>query len=607
MRQFVAMLLVVGVAAGFSQRSGAQTPPLLSSCDGADRAPACDALRGDRAEGWTAQSRAEVMAQHGMVVTSQPLAAQAGLDMLKRGGNAIDAAVSAAAVLGVVEPMNVGIGGDLFAIVYIAKEHRLYALNASGTAVTGATPERLAALGYKLAPASLTGGMPIHGVTTVTTPGTVWGWGALESRFGKLGFGKALQAAIDYADGGFPLSQRIAHDWRLPKALPLTHCCTEFDPDSVVTWYVNGKPPAVGQVFRNADLARTLKKLQRGGAQAFYRGEIAAAIVKKSSSLGGSMTREDLAGFRGEWTEPARSTYHGYDIYELPPPSQAWATLELLNILEACVPSWSPGRSLADLGPQNPTYWHLLIEAKKLAFADLMAVNADPNFARVPWQELVSKDHARSLCGRVDPNRSSATATPEPKGAGDTVVLSTADADGNVVALVSSNASEFGSGITVPGYGFVLHNRGVLFSLDPQSPNVIAPGKRPFNTLSAGFVMKGDQPLLSLLLMGGDMQAQGHAQILVNLFDLGANLQMASDMARFRHTQASNKLTLEQPLLDRVGKDLAAMGHQLTPADSRGMGGFQGIWIQPGDKDARSSVVYRAGSDHRKDGQAVGW
>lgn len=583
-----------------------QQVPELSACTTGDTASACTAVRGDRAEGWKAQSRAEVFAQHGMVATSQPLATQAGLDVLKRGGNAIDAAVAAAAVLTIVEPMNLGIAGDLFAIVYIAKDRKLYALNASGTAPTGATPKRFAELGYRADPANWGpgSGMPIGGILPVTVPGTVWGWDAILKRFGTLGFKQVLAPAEAYARDGFPVSQRIASDWVLPPALPMKGCCKKLDPDSVAAWYIDGRPPRAGEIYRSPDMAKTLRILQEGGAEAFYSGEIARAMIAKSTAEGGTMTMDDLARYKGEWVELARTTYHGHDIYELPPPSQAWATLEMINILEACVPVWSPGRTLASLGPRNPQYWHLMIEAKKLAYADLIAFNADPNVVKVPTDRLLSKAYARSLCGKVDPKRASA---PGPRGAdtgaGDTIVLSTADDQGNMVAWVNSSFDSFGSGLTVPGYGFTLHNRGALFSLDPKSANVIAPHKRPYNTLSAGFVMRGDQPLMSLLLMGGDMQAQGHAQALVNLFDLGANVQMATDMARFRHSQVSNSLVLEQGLYDLVGKELAAMGHTLGSPSSAGVGGFQAIAVQ----NPKGARVYRAGSDHRKDGQASGY
>jgi gamma-glutamyltranspeptidase/glutathione hydrolase len=422
-----------------------------------------------------------------------------------------------------------------------------------------------------------------------------------------MDFRQVLAPAEAYAREGFPVSQRIAADWVLPPALPLTRCCTRLDPDSVAAWYIDGRPPVAGELYRNPDLARTFRLLQAGGAAAFYHGEIAKALIAKSTATGGTMTMQDLADYRGEWVELAHTSYHGHEVYELPPPSQAWAALEMINVLEACVPTWAPGQTLATLGPRSPQYWHMLVEAKKMAYADLIAFNADPDFVKVPTDRLLSKAQARSLCGKFDPQHAS---TPGPRGAaadnGDTVVLSTADDQGNMVAWVNSNYESFGSGLTVPGYGFILHNRGDLFSLDPKSVNVIAPHKRPYNTLSAGFVMDGDQPLMSLLLMGGDMQAQGHAQVLVDIFDLGANLQLASDMARFRHSQISNSLTLEQGLYDLVGKDLAAMGHTLHAPSSAGVGGFQAIAVQPANSPP-AARVYRAGSDHRRDGQAVGY
>jgi gamma-glutamyltranspeptidase / glutathione hydrolase len=593
---------VLAAAAGAAVR-GQSSPALAIASCGATPAPAfCAAVRGDRAEGWLAQSRSEVMARRGMVVTSQPLASQAGLRILQQGGNAIDAAVAAAAVLNVVEPMMVGIGGDLFAIVYAAKEHKLFVLNASGMAPSGATLAHLNDLGYHVDPATWgpSSGMPQGGILPVTVPGTVWGWNEVQRRFGKLTFKEVLAPAIEYADGGFPISERIAADWILPKALPLRGCCTDLDQDSVKTWYVNGKPPKAGQVFRNPDLARTLRRLQQHGAQAFYTGEVASAIVAKSQTLGGTMTLDDLSAYKGEWAEPVVTRHHGFDIAELPPPSQAWAANESLNILDACLPTWAPGQTLASFGPANPTYWHLLVESKKLAYADLYRYNADPNFNAVPMEKLMSAAYAASLCGRVNPNRASSTGPKgHGEGAGDTIVLSTGDSDGNMVSWVNSNFSEFGSGITVPGYGFILHNRGGLFTLDPSSPNAIAPHKRPYNTLAAGFVMKDNQPLMTVTLMGGDMQAQGHEQILVDVLDLGANLQAAADIARFRHSQVSNRLLLESPLYRLVGRKLAAMGHDVRSGNGHDVGGVQWMLLQDG--------TYRAGSDFRKDGQAAGW
>jgi gamma-glutamyltranspeptidase/glutathione hydrolase len=567
----------------------------------------CSGVRGVRAAGWPAQSRSEVMAPNGMVVTSQPLAAQAGLQVLMRGGNAVDAAVATAAVLSLTEPMMVGVASDLFAVIYIAKDHQVYVLNASGTAPSGATVGHLNELGYRWDPRNWgpSSGMPSSGILAVTVPGTVWGWQAALQRFGTLSFKEVLEPAAQYAQSGFPVSERIASDWKLPNALPLRGCCVQLDPDSVRVWYVNGQPPVPGQLFRNPDLARTFRLLQVQGADAFYKGEIARAIVAKSKALGGTMTLDDLANYHGEWLEPARTRYHDYDVLELPPPSQAWATNEMLNVLQTCLPKWAPGETLASLGPTNPQYWHILVEAKKLAYADLFQYNADPDFVAVPVANLLSATHAASLCAKFDPHHASGTFAPS--GAdlkGDTIVLSTADKDGNMVSWVNSNFSAFGSGITVPGYGFVLHNRGTLFTLDPKSPNVIAPHKRPFNTLSAGFLMRAGQPVMTVTLMGGDMQAQGHAQLLVNTIDLGANVQAAADLARFRHTQVPNLLSLESPLYDLVGPALAGMGHTVRAISGADVGGVQVIQVVQTSGSVR---YYRGGSDFRKDGQAVGW
>jgi gamma-glutamyltranspeptidase/glutathione hydrolase len=597
--------------------ASAQSP--VKPCDTSPTPAWCNAVVGDRAEGWLAQPRSEVMARNGIVTTSQPLAAQAGLEILKRGGNAIDAAVATAAVLTVTEPMNVGPGGDMFAVIYVAKERKLYAINASGKAPTGATLERLNGLGYHWDPANWApgSGMPTGGILPVTVPGAVWGWDEVQRRFGTLTFKETLQPAIDYAEQGFPISERIANDWRLPNALPLersrpSKCCTDLDPDAVATWYANGQPPAAGQIFRNSGLAKTYRILQAQGRAGFYRGEIADAIVKKSSALGGTMTLDDLASYAGQWVTPATTTYHGYETSMLPPPAQTWAADEILNILEACVPEWAPGQTLATLGPANPKYWHFVVEAKKLAYADLYAYNADPDFVSVPVDRLLSKAYAKSLCGRVDPGRASGTAAGPLEDSGDTVVLSTADRSGNMVAWVNSLFEAFGSGVVVPGYGITLHDRGALFTLDPKSPNVIAPHKRPFNTLSAGFVMQGGHPLMTITVMGGDVQAQAIAQVLVSVLDLGANVEAGCDMARFRHGQVANTLTLESRLFALVGTPLEAMGHTVKSINGSSVGGCQAIMFTPdesatGDSNGPIRGFYRAGSDFRKDGQAVGF
>ena len=599
----------------------AQSP--VQSCNSTPKPAFCNAVPGDRAQGWLPQHRSEVMARNGMVTTSQPLAAQAGLEVLRRGGNAIDAAVAMSAVLSLVEPMNVGPAGDLFAVIYIAKENKLYALNASGKAPSGQTLARMNALGYSWNAANWGpgSGMPAGGILTVTVPGSVWGWDEVLRRFGTMTFKETLQPAIDYAEQGFSVSERIANDWRLPSALaPVPsdprRCCTQVDPDSIATWYMNGRPPAPGQIYRNPDLARLFRLLQQKGRDGFYTGEVAQAIVAKSNAVGGTMTMDDLAAYSGEWVTPATTSYHGYDVSMLPPPAQTWATDEMLNILESCVPLWAPGQTLATLGPANPKYWHLVVEAKKLAFRDLYTYNADPNFAPVPLARLLSKSYAQSLCRRVNPDRASVTMPGPPiDGTGDTIVLSAADRWGNMVAWVNSLYSSFGSGLTVPGYGITLHNRGGLFTLDPKSPNVIAPHKRPFNTLSAGFVMQDNRPLMTVTLMGGDMQAQGIAQVLVNVLDLGANLQAATDMARFRHNQVPNVLSLESPLFGLVGARLKAMGHTVESISGSAVGGYQAIMFTPdpaapaaaGDAPQPIKGFYRAGSDHRKDGQAAGF
>ena len=597
---------------------GAQSP--VQSCDAAPRPSWCSAVAGDRAEGWLAQRRSEVMARNAIVASSQPLAVEAGLDVLRRGGNAIDAAVTTAAVLSVVEPMNVGPGGDLFAIVYIAAENKLYALDASGKAPSGQTLAHMNAAGYTWnsmdwGPGS---GMPSRGILTVTVPGSVWGWEEVLRRFGTMTFKETLQPAIDYAEQGFPISERIASDWVLPRAVSRNAsdprgCCAVIDQDSVATWYIDGRPPYAGRIHRNPNLAKLFRILQARGRAGFYEGEVAAAIVSKSKSLGGTMTMNDLATYSGEWVDVARTNYHGYDVSTLPPPAQTWATDEMLNILESCVPVWAPGQTLATLGPASPRYWHFVVEAKKLAYRDVFAYNGDPKFSTIPLERLLSKAYAASLCRQINPERASRTGPPgRADSGGDTIVLSTADRSGNMVAWVNSLYSSFGSGLTVPGYAITLHNRGALFTLDAKSPNVIAPGKRPFNTLSAGFVMQNNRPLMTVTLMGGDMQAQGIGQVLVNVLDLGANVQAATDMARFRHGQVSNVLSLESPLFNLVGARLKAMGHDVRSVDGGIMGGYQAIMFTPdptaaGGSNGSLAGFYRAGSDHRKDGHAAGF
>ena len=559
------------------------------------------AVRGDRASGWLPQTRSEVVARNGLVATSQPLAAQAGLQILEQGGNAFDAAVATAAVLNVVEPVSAGVGGDVFVIAWVAKDKKLIALNASGRAPSGATPQHLAERGYKEH-------MPPQAIESVTVPGAVDGWDMLLRRAGTMTFKETLAPAAALAEQGFGVTERIHDDWLYGETVLAN------DPDSVKTYLVNGRAPATYALFRNPDLARTFRLLQTQGRAAFYTGEIAKAIVAKSRALGGTMTPADLANAHGTWETPLSTNYHGYDVYEMPPSTQGFAVLEMLNILEVCAPQL--GVNLAALGPRSAAYWHFLVEAKKLAYTDLYAFNADPAFANVPVARLTSKAYAAELCSGIDPGKAS---TPEPKGdpVGGTVYLTVADRWGNMVSFIYSIYDGFGAGITVPGYGFVLNDRGALFSLDAKSPNIIAPHKRPFHTLLPGFLMKTGQPVMAFGLMGGSQQAQGHAQVLVDMIDLGANPQAASDAARFAHGQATNELDLESNLYDLVGGPLKALGHQVKSANGDDMGGFQAIWFQPfpvqgaasGPRSADEPIagVFRGASDHRKDGEAVGW
>jgi gamma-glutamyltranspeptidase/glutathione hydrolase len=588
----------------------------------------CNAPRGDRAEGWLGQGRSETMARNGMVTTSQPLASEAGLEILRKGGNAVDAAVAAAAVLNLVEPMNEGLAGDLFAIIYTAKDHQLHALNASGMAAGGQNLAFMNAHGYKWDPRNINpgSGMP-KGVLSVTVPGAAWGWGEVLEKYGTMKFQDVLAPAAEYAEKGFPISERIANDWHLPLAVnddvsQMEHCCTAMDFDSVKTWYIDGKQPKAGQIYKNPELAKTFRILMAHGRDGFYKGEVAAATVAKMRKLGSPVTMADFAAYRGEWVQPVMSDYHGFTLAELPPPANGFGANEMLSILAACTGKVYPGQTLASLGPNDARYWHMLIEAKALAYADLNANDGDPNFNKgisAKVKMLISAPHAGSLCSKISPDKAMKL-TSGGDSAGDTIVLATADRWGNMVSWVNSNYATFGSGITVPGYGFVLHNRGDLFTLDPKSPNVIGPHKRPYNTLAAGFVMQGgrtDGQLMALTLMGGDMQAQGHAQMMVNMVDLGANLQAATDMARFHHNQNTGAVQLESEAFKLVGPQLQAMGHKITSANGGPMGGYQALLFTPDpgepkpvfNKNSQQPVngTYRAGTDHRKDGIAAGY
>jgi gamma-glutamyltranspeptidase / glutathione hydrolase len=600
----VALGAAIGVSAVLGVAAQSPTPFGIPTADQPVPASAIPAVPGSRAQGWLAQGRSEVLARHGVVATSDPLAAQAGLEVMRGGGNAIDAAVAAGAVLDVTSQNDTGIGGDLFALVWSARDKKLYALASAGWAPAGWTPQFFTdRLRVKSVPNS--------GVNAATVPGAIAGYDALQKKFGSKGFKETFEPAARIAEEGWGLAERRHDDLRGAVKGLLA------DADSRQTFLAGDAAPALYSIIRNPGLAKALRLIQQHGKDVFYRGEIAEAIVRKVQANGGVMSREDLAEFQPEWVEPISTNYHGYDVFQLPPPGQGMAALEMLNILEVCVPKL--GFNLTKLGPADPTYWHLLVEAKKLAYADLLAKNADPKFAAVPVRELLSKSYAATLCDRISPDRAS---KPGVTGgtSGGTIYLTTADRWGNMVSLIHSVFSVYGSRATVAPFGFVLHNRGGAFSLDPKSPNVVAPRKRPFHTIIAGFVMKDGQPLMTFGNMGGSVQPETHAQHMVNLIDLGMNVQMTTDAARFTHNQTSNLLSLETNLFNLLGAALKTKGHEVRAVDGGAVGGYQGILFTPDpnlpeptidqrsiDEDRPVNGLYRAGSDHRKDGQAVGW
>ncbi|MEZ5489386.1 MAG: gamma-glutamyltransferase family protein [Gammaproteobacteria bacterium] len=576
----------------------------IPSAESPNPAASIVAAPGSRGQGWLGQGRSEVIARHGMVATSDPLAAQAGLEILQNGGNAIDAAVAAAAVLDVTSQNDTGLAGDLFALVWSARDKKLYALNSAGWAPAGWTPEFFRdELGLSRVPG--------NGVNAATVPGAVSGYDALLTRFGTLGFQETLERAARLAEEGWGQAERRHSD------LTSVREKLRGDPDSAAVFLNDGEVPPLYSVIRNPGLADALRLLQEQGREAFYSGPIADAIVAKVQSEGGVMTHADLAEFESEWVDPITTNYHGYDIFQLPPPGQGFAALEMLNILEVCAPVH--GINLADLGPSNPDYWHFMVEAKKLAYSDLQAYNGDPKFSEVPLDQLLSKSYAGSLCNRIDMNRASEPAITGGLDGG-TIYLTTADRWGNMVSFIHSIFSVYGSGATIPPYGMILHNRGVAFSLDENHPNVVAPRKRPFHSIIAGFVMQDGEPLMTFGNMGGSVQPETHAQHMVNVIDHGMNVQMTTDAARFTHSQNSNVLSLEHDLYSLVGPALQARGHDVRGVDGSRVGGYQGILFTrdptlPAPEFTEQSItedhpvngVYRAGSDHRKDGQAAGW
>jgi len=570
------------------------------------QAPAANivAAPGSRAQGWLNQGRSEVIARHGIVATSDTLAAQAGLEILQRGGNAIDAAVAAGAVLDVTSQNDTGIAGDLFALVYMAEEQKLYALNSAGWAPTGWTPEFFKdELGLA--------GVPGTGVNAATVPGAISGYDALLERFGSLGFEETFERAAQIAEEGWGQGERRHRD------LVSAQNRLSNDEYSAQIFLEDGKAPDLYSIINNPDLADALRLIQKEGRDAFYKGAIADALVARVQAGNGVMTHADLAEFESEWVEPITTNYHGYDIFQLPPPGQGWAALQMLNILEVCAPVHEI--NLTALGPSNADYWHFMVEAKKLAYSDLQAYNGDPLFVDVPIEKLLDKSYAASLCDRIDMNSAS---EPSVKGGldGGTIYLTTADRWGNMVSFIHSIFSVYGSAVAIPPYGMVLHNRGVAFSMDSESPNLVAPRKRPFHSIIAGFVMQNGDPLMTFGNMGGAVQPETHAQHMVNVIDHGMNIQMTTDAARFTHNQNSNRLSLEHSLYNLVGRALEAKGHDVRTVSGSAVGGYQGVLFTKDpnlsvpifsqesiDEDHPVNGIYRAGSDHRKDGGAVGW
>ncbi|MFQ5489425.1 MAG: gamma-glutamyltransferase [Phycisphaerae bacterium] len=552
------------------------------------------ARAGDRITGRDFATRSEVIARHGMAATSQPLATQVALDILKAGGSAVDAAIAANAVLGLVEPTSNGIGGDLFAIVWDAKTHRLYGLNASGRAPAGLSLKHLLEEDIEY--------LPYYGPLPITVPGCVDGWFELHGKFGKLPMSQILAPAVRYAREGFPVTELIAFYWNLGGRQR-----KDF-PGFAETFLPNGKAPAKGEIFRNRALANTLERIGKEGRDVFYEGALAEVMDAFCRRTGCFLRKEDLAAHTSTWVEPVSTNYRGYDVWELPPNGQGIAALQMLNILEPY--------DLAAMGHNSAAYLHHLIEAKKLAYEDRARFYADPAFVQVPVSTLIGKDYAARRRKLLDPKRAARSYPPgmiEADGKlrrGDTIYLTVADADRNMVSLIQSNYAGFGSGLCPDGLGFGFQDRGALFCLQEGHANVYAPGKRPFHTIIPAFVTKDGKPWMSFGVMGGDMQPQGHVQVLCNLIDFGMNLQEAGDAARFHHILSSEptgqvmtdggKVNLESGIGESVRRTLASMGHHIQ--DNRGgYGGYQAIRY-----DAENDVYYGA-SESRKDGQAAGY
>lgn len=547
-----------------------------------------DGAAQDRITGKSFATRSEVIAQHGMAATSQPLATQVALDILKQGGNAIDAAIAANAVLGLVEPTGNGIGGDLFAIIWDAKTEKLYGLNASGRSPYNLTLDYFKKNGYT--------SIPAYGPLPVSVPGAVDGWFEMHKKFGTMDMQTILKPAIDYANNGFPVSELIA--WYMEQGAKNLQKFPGFKE----TYMPNGHTPKKGEIFKNPGLAKTLDKIAKGGKDAFYKGEVAKTIADYMQKLGGFLSEKDLADHTSEWVEPVSVNYRGYDVWELPPNGQGIAALQILNLLEAY--------DIQSMGFGSQEYIHTFTEAKKIAFEDRAKFYADPDFYKTPVDWLLSKEYADERRKLIDPERAGKSFPAGKLKDGDTIYMTVADGEGNMVSLIQSNYRGMGSGMTPTGLGFILQDRGELFTLEEGHANVYAPHKRPFHTIIPAFVTKDGKPWLSFGVMGGGTQPQAHAQIIVNMIDFGMNLQEAGDAPRILHSGSSQPtgeqmtdggvLTLESGIPYEVIRELVKMGHKVS-WNVGSYGGYQAImW------DAINKVYFGA-SESRKDGQAAGY
>lgn len=536
-------------------------------------------------------ARSVVMAPHGMVATSHPLAAQIGLDILRKGGTAIDAAIAVNAALGLVEPMSCGIGGDLFAIIWDAKAKKLYGINASGRSPYKATRALFAERGIKE--------IPEYGPLSWSVPGCVSGWEELHKKFGKLAMTEILGPSIGYAEGGFPVSEVIAESWQKTKIK------LEKVPSGTNLYLPGGKAPRAGDVFTNPGLARVYREIGEGGASAFYRGRAAREIVAYSDKVGGLFTLKDFEDHTSTWVDPVSVNYRGYQVWELPPPGQGIAALQMLNILN--------GYDLKKMGASSADYWHLFVEAKRLAYADRARFYADPDFVKLPTAELISQPYADKRRELIDMEKARTDhPSGDPKlGHSDTVYLCVVDKDRNCASLIQSNYHGFGSHHVPGDLGFALQNRGNLFALDEKHLNCLEPHKRPFHTIIPAMVTKDGNPWLVFGVMGGDMQAQGHVQVLVNMIDFGMNVQEAGDAPRVEHVgsptptgkpgdKEGGTIKAERGIPDAVIRELMRRGHQVVGVPTNG-GGYQAILIDP-----RTGMLHGA-SEYRKDGCAVGY